>query len=295
MIIFKTKADLSNYLSDFSAKGKIIGFVPTMGALHKGHISLVEIAKKECDMVVCSIFVNPTQFNDLSDLDKYPRTMDADTALLQSAGCDVLFAPEINEMYTAEELLRKKNHVEDHSWMEGKTVDFGNLDKVMEGAQRPGHYNGVAQVVSKLFRIVKPRKAYFGQKDFQQYTVIKSMTKQLGMPIEIVNCPIIRTSDGLAMSSRNIRLTAPQRAEVPLIFKMLGIVNELKSSFQPKELSLLVTQAFNKNPLMQLEYFEIVDADTLLPVTDLKTATSAVACIAVKLSTVRLIDNMVLV
>ena len=207
MIIFNTIEQLQNHLNSIRNQKKIIGFVPTMGALHKGHISLVDRAKTDCDVTVCSIFVNPTQFSDLSDLDKYPRTLESDCQLLEKAECNIVFAPDIKEMYSEVELELKKQKKEDKSWTEGKSVDFGDLETVMEGAHRPGHFNGVAQVVSKLFRIVEPEKAYFGQKDFQQLAIIRSMVKQLGMPIQIIACDIMREPNGLAMSSRNERLT----------------------------------------------------------------------------------------
>jgi len=294
MNIFNSSQKLKNHLNGIRSQGKTIGFAPTMGALHKGHVSLISAAKAQCDVVVCSIFVNPTQFNDLSDLDKYPRTLDADTALLQSAGCDILFAPEISEIYSEEEINAKKNNVEDKTWMMGKTVDFGLLDKVMEGALRPGHFNGVAQVVSKLFRIVEPHKAFFGQKDFQQLSIIKSMVRQLEMPIEIVVCPIVRESDGLAMSSRNTRLTEIDRKKVPFIFKTLTYVLDTYKDTTVNEILEEVELEFSIDDFIQLEYLEIVDANTLQPIDDFETATSAVACIAVKLSNVRLIDNIVL-
>ena len=294
MIIFTSAEKLKNHLIALRKSGKIIGFVPTMGALHQGHVSLITAAKGQCDVVVCSIFVNPTQFNDLTDLEKYPRTPQEDEALLVSAGCDVLFAPEVSEVYAPEELLLKKNHVEDKSWMEGKTVDFGLLEKVMEGAQRPGHFNGVAQVVSKLFRITAPDKAFFGQKDFQQLTIIKSMVRQLEMPVEIIACPIVREEDGLAMSSRNRRLTEKERIWSNKISTMLQLVRNMKLYMvgNIEELRDMVKIQIESQGVMKLEYFEIVDPETLQPVKDLKTATGAVACIAVKLSSVRLIDNL---
>jgi pantoate--beta-alanine ligase len=294
MIIFNSAEKLKNHLNELRSNGKTIGFAPTMGALHQGHISLIAIAKGQCDVVVCSIFVNPTQFNDLKDLEKYPRTLDTDTALLQSANCDILFAPEVNEIYAAEELKLKKENKEDKSWMLGKAVDFGMMDKVMEGALRPGHFNGVAQVVSKLFRIVNPHKAFFGQKDFQQLSIIRSMVKQLELPIEIIACPIVRESDGLAMSSRNIRITPEERELVPYIWKTLVAVSAIYMYSTIDNIKKLVTGAFEETGIIQLEYFEIVDADTLQTIVDFKNAASAVACVAVKLKNVRLIDNIVL-
>ncbi len=294
MIIFNSAEKLKNHLNELRSQGNTIGFAPTMGALHQGHISLIAIAKAQCDVVVCSIFVNPTQFNDLKDLDKYPRTLEADTALLESANCDILFAPEINEIYSAEELLLKQENKEDKSWMQGKNVDFGMMDKVMEGALRPGHFNGVAQVVSKLFRIVNPHKAFFGQKDFQQLSIIRSMVNQLELPIEIVACPIVRETDGLAMSSRNIRITPEEREMVPYIYKTLVAVSAIYLYSNIINIKKLVAGAFEETGIFELEYFELVDADTLQPIEDFKSAKSVVACVAVKLKNVRLIDNIVL-
>ncbi|MEI6488496.1 MAG: pantoate--beta-alanine ligase [Bacteroidota bacterium] len=294
MIVFNTAEQLKNHLNDLRAQNKTIGFAPTMGALHQGHISLISIAHQHCDVVVCSVFVNPTQFNDLKDLDKYPRTILADTSLLKTSNCDILFAPEVSEIYTEEELEMKRNNQEDRTWMEGKSVDFGLLDKVMEGAQRPGHFNGVAQVVSKLFRLVNPDKAFFGQKDFQQLSIIKSMVTQLGMPIEIVACPIVREEDGLAMSSRNRRLTPEERKEVPSISKLLFFINDIYKTHPIKRLKEVVENYYALEKLIQLEYFEIVDSETLQPITNFNNSKSAVACIAVKLESVRLIDNVIL-
>ncbi|HEY0029425.1 MAG TPA: pantoate--beta-alanine ligase [Bacteroidia bacterium] len=294
MIIFNSIQQLKNHLNSIRNQKKIIGFVPTMGALHFGHISLVQKAKAECDMVVCSIFVNPTQFNDLSDLDKYPRTFDADCQILESDSCDIVFAPETMEMYSAAELELKKLKKEDKSWTESRNVDFGLLEKVMEGAQRPGHFNGVAQVVSKLFRIVEPHKAYFGQKDFQQLAIIKSMVKQLEMPVQIIACPIIREPNGLAMSSRNERLTKQEREIAALISQTLFKIQDLYPAKNVAELKTFGIGQISKEPLMQLEYLEIADADTLQPITNFEQSKSAVVCIAVTLGAVRLIDNVVL-
>jgi len=294
MLIFKTIQELENHLKSIRQEQKIIGFVPTMGALHQGHLHLVKEAKKSSDFVVCSIFVNPTQFNDLSDLDKYPRTLPADIELLKTVNCDALFAPEISEIYTKDELELKKQNIEDKAWTEGKPVDFGTLDKVMEGAQRPGHFNGVAQVVSKLFRIVKPHKAFFGQKDFQQLAIIKSMVKQLALPVTIVACPTVREKDGLAMSSRNVRLTAEERKLAPLIYKVLSEVKQMATQQSPAELIAYAKTCIAKEPKMTLEYFEIADTDTLLPLKSQNKEQKAVACIALKLGAVRLIDNILL-
>lgn len=294
MIIHKRIQELKKQLNIAKSNGKTIGFVPTMGALHDGHIELVKRSKSENDITVCSIFVNPTQFNDLSDLEKYPRTLEKDSQLLAEVNCDFVFAPEVSEMYTAEELELKRQQIEDKSWSNGQDVDFGILDKVMEGAHRPGHFNGVAQVVSKLFRIVEPNKAYFGQKDFQQLAIIRSMTAQLKMPIEIIGCPIVREADGLAMSSRNVRLTEKERAVAPLIYQTLSAVKEKANTLSVAELKSMAVKAIAQEPLMQLEYFEISDAATLAPIDTLSETKSAVACIALKLGAVRLIDNMIL-
>lgn len=294
MIIFNTIEQLQNHLNSIRNLKKTIGFVPTMGALHMGHISLVNRAKADCDVVVCSIFVNPTQFNDLSDLDKYPRTLDTDCQLLEKAGCDIVFAPEVKEMYSEAELELKRQKIEDKSWTNGKLVDFGALERVMEGAHRPGHFNGVAQVVSKLFRIVEPTSAYFGQKDFQQLAIIRSMTKQLEMPIRIIACDIIREPNGLAMSSRNERLTKQERELAAIISKTLFTIKEQYQSKSVSELKRFAETQIKTVPSITLEYIEISDSEILQPITDFKQSKSVVVCIAVKLGAVRLIDNVVL-
>lgn len=292
MIILRSTLETKKLLDSLRDQGKKIGFVPTMGALHKGHISLIDKAKGDCDVVVASIFVNPTQFNDISDLNNYPRTFEADCQMLESAGCDILFAPEVAEMYTPEELERKRQHIEDKEWTKGKTVNFGLLEKVMEGARRPGHFNGVAQVVSKLFRIVEPNKAYFGQKDFQQLAIIKSMVKQLQIPIEIIACPIMREPNGLAMSSRNERLNPDQRKVASLISKILFEVKKMQTSKTVDELKVFVTQQIKTEPQFDLEYFEIADTDTLQPINNFNSSKKSTAFIAVKIGSIRLIDNI---
>src|ERR1019366_7297310 len=294
MIIFNFSLQIKRFLNDLQNQQKTVGFVPTMGTLHKGHISLIDKAKADCDIVISSIFVNPTQFNDLSDLNNYPRNLEADCKMLEAAGCDIVFAPEVGEIYTLEALELKKQNVEDKSWTNGKVVNFGLLEKVMEGVHRPGHFNGVAQVVSKLFRIVKPDKAYFGQKDWQQLMIIKSMVKQLALPIEIISCPIVREANGLAMSSRNERLSPEQRSIASLISKTLFKVKELQNSKTITELKVFVEQQINAEPSFTLEYFEIADAETLQAIKDFNQAQKPIACIAVKIGGVRLIDNIVL-
>ena len=294
MILLKTISELKKSLNSIRSQNKIIGFVPTMGALHLGHVSLLYKAKTQCDVIICSIFVNPTQFNDMNDLRNYPKTLDTDLKLLESAGCDMVFAPEIAEIYSLEELELKKQGIIDKSWSGNKHIDFGSLDKVMEGSHRPGHFNGVAQVVSKLFRIVEPDKAYFGQKDFQQLAIIRSMVKQLAMPVEVITCPIVREHNGLAMSSRNVRLTPKEREIAPLISKTLFKIKELQNGKTITELKALAEKEIRSEPTMKLSYFEIVNADTLEPISNFPEAKNVVACIAVTLGSVRLIDNIIL-
>ena len=292
MKVFKEIAALKTYLTEQN-RLKSIGFVPTMGALHKGHISLIQQAKAENGCVVSSIFVNPTQFNDPKDLEKYPRPIETDKQMLIDANCDVLFLPSVEEIYPEEQMAIGGPLVGQLGWND---INLGALDKVMEAAQRPGHFKGVVQVVSRLFDIVEPDKAYFGQKDFQQLAVIREMTKQLNYNIEIIACPIVREPDGLAMSSRNIRLTADERNLAPLIYKTLVDVKK-KIEDGKWEMEGLIDYASKQIRLckeMQLEYFEIVDANTLLPVANWNNSPSIVACIAVKLGQIRLIDNIVL-
>lgn len=255
-----------------------IGFVPTMGALHKGHISLVEKAVKENDIVVVSIFVNPTQFNDKSDLERYPRNLDADLKLLEKTGCHIVFAPGVDEVYPEPD-TRKFN--------------FGSLETVMEGKHRPGHFNGVAQVVSKLFDMVRPNKAYFGLKDFQQLAVIKSMVRQLNLSVEIVPCPIIREKSGLAMSSRNELLTPEERQNAATISETLFQSKELTGKKSVHQLKKWVIETINKNPFLTVEYFEIVDDMQLQPVNSWDEKNIKVGCVAVYCEKVRLIDNVV--
>lgn len=294
MIIFNSIQQLKNHLNSIRNQKKIIGFVPTMGALHLGHISLIERANQDCDIVVCSIFVNPTQFNDLDDLEKYPKTLTSDFQLLENADADIAFVPEVGEMYSGQELALKRQKIEDKSWTEGKKVDFEGLEEVMEAAHRAGHFNGVAQVVSKLFRIVEPHKAYFGQKDFQQLAIIKSMVKQLEIPVEIIACPTLREANGLAMSSRNERLSKEERELAGIISKTLFSIKEQYDSKTVEELKAFAEKELRSVPQIQLEYIEIADAETLQPVSEFKQNKSTVVCIAVKLGAVRLIDNVVL-
>ncbi|MDR3189393.1 MAG: pantoate--beta-alanine ligase [Prevotellaceae bacterium] len=277
MKVVKTVEELRQLLSEEKSKGKTVGFVPTMGALHRGHLSLVQRCKKECGAAVVSIFVNPTQFNDKGDLARYPRTLAADVQLLQTAGCDVAFAPSEAEVYPEPDT---------------RVFDFGPLDRVMEGAHRPGHFNGVAQVVSRLLDVVQPNYAYFGEKDFQQLAVVSEMVRRLGLPVEIVRCPIVREADGLALSSRNALLTPEQRAAAPLIAKTLFAAVDMVCSVDLAALKKLVADAINASEQLKLEYFEVVCARTLQPVASLDDDCAKQACIAVHAGKVRLIDNV---
>lgn len=277
MNIFTTKQQVKQYIQQVRALGKTIGFVPTMGALHAGHLSLIEQARRQCDIVVSSIFVNPTQFNDPKDLERYPRPIAADTEKLEQAGCDALFNPQVDEMYAGNE-----------QWH----LDIGELEHLLEGASRPGHYQGVMQVVNKLFDIVEPDKAYFGQKDFQQFMVISKMIELLNLPVKLVMCPIERETDGLAMSSRNVHLTADDRLHALALSKTLQWV---KDNFDRNNITALKTGAFaaiNNEPGVEADYFEIADGDTLHKAN--KNSQTIVALAAAKVGKTRLIDNMII-
>lgn len=274
MKVFTESSKLSEALKQ--RKGTC-GFVPTMGALHEGHLSLVDRCRKECDTVVVSVFVNPTQFNDPNDLKSYPRTAEADIALLEKAGADFAFMPSVEEIYPEKDT---------------RVFDFGLLDKVMEGPSRPGHFNGVAQVVSRLFDIVGCDTAYFGEKDFQQIAIIREMVRQLNYPIRIVPCPIVRNPDGLAMSSRNLLLTPEHRKAAPLIYQTLREEVDLHRAFPVEETKRRVIERINANPLLRVEYFSIVNADTLQDINDWSEAENIRGCIVVHAGTIRLIDNL---
>lgn len=277
MIIIKNSKELSEKVTALKEEGSCIGFVPTMGALHEGHLSLMECSNKENDITIVSIFVNPTQFNDKVDYAKYPRILEDDIEKLKKVKCDILFTPSENEMYPSQD---------------NREFDFGNLDKVMEGKHRPGHFRGVALIVSKFFEIVNPNKAYFGEKDFQQLAIIKSLTKQLNLNIEIISCPILRENDGLAMSSRNILLTADQRENVALISETLFDAREKAKSMTVSETKDWVKQTINKNVFLEVEYFEIVDHTSLEPISSWNSEIEKVGCIAVQVGAIRLIDNI---
>ena len=277
MELFETKKGLGQALESDRERGLSIGFVPTMGALHQGHLSLVERAARENDRVVVSIFVNPNQFNDPNDLKNYPRTLDADKALLSAMACDYLFVPSIDEVYPEPDTRK---------------ISFGSLETVMEGRFRPGHFNGVAQVVSKLFDMVRPERVYFGLKDFQQYSIIKNLVSRMDLPVSIVACDTMREADGLAMSSRNTLLTTEHRAVAPQIYRILQEARVEAGHFTPEEVQMHVKEKISSFKLLNLEYFEIVDELTLLPCTDWSQPGNKVGCIAVYAGSVRLIDNI---
>ena len=258
--------------------GKTIGFVPTMGALHEGHLSLIHESGKDNDITVCSIFVNPIQFNNKKDLEKYPRNLKEDLKLLQSAGCDYVFTPSTEEIYPEGTPLLD--------------ISFGTLDKVLEGKFRPGHFKGVAIVVKKLFEIVNHDQAYFGKKDYQQLLIIRRLIETLHLPVQIHACATFREPDGLAMSSRNLRLTIGEREMAPLIYQTLLRVKEKAGKLPVKELGKWAMKKINKNPAFNVEYFEIVDKNDLHRIESWKEKKNSMACTAVFLGDVRLIDNI---
>ncbi len=279
MFLFKKVKDLQQHLETVRNNGGIIGFVPTMGALHEGHLSLIQQANDHTDCAVASIFVNPTQFNDVSDLDKYPRTTSADIEMLSSADNNILFLPPVNEVYP--------------KGLETKlSLDFGNLATVMEGEFRPGHFDGMAQVVNRLLDIVQPHQLFMGQKDFQQLTIVRSMLRQLNSSIELKMCPIIREEDGLAMSSRNRRLPEDHRKKAILLSQTLQMARQMMDSRSPDEVTKFAMEKLDA-PDFKPEYFSIVDGITLQPVKRFEDSEFIVACTAVWLGEVRLIDNLV--
>lgn len=277
MRVVKTISELKSLISGYKQENKTVGLVPTMGALHAGHKSLVDRARKENDIVVVSVFVNPTQFNNKQDLATYPRTEERDCALLEAAGCDVVFMPAVEEVYPEPD---------------NRQFDLGAVAEVMEGAHRPGHFNGVAQIVSKLFGFVEPDRAYFGEKDFQQIAVIRKMVQLEGFKLQIVACPIKREDDGLALSSRNVRLTAEQRKLAPNIYRVLKESCNFAKSHTVAETEKFVVDSLNALPQMEVEYYSIVDALTMQPVSDWADADSITGCITVYCGEVRLIDNI---
>ena len=277
MKLVHTISDLQAELSALKAQNKKVGLVPTMGALHAGHASLVKRCVEENDVAVVSVLVNPTQFNDKNDLIKYPRTLDADCELLESVGASFVFAPSVEEMYPEPDT---------------RVFSFSPLDTVMEGKFRPGHFNGVAQIVSKLFDAVRPDRAYFGEKDFQQLAIIRKMVKQLHYNLEIVGCPIVREEDGLALSSRNARLSTVEREIALNISKTLYKSRTFAVDHSVEETLQFVESEIGKVQGLQLEYFEIVDGNTLQSIANWDDTTYAVGCITVFCGEVRLIDNI---
>lgn len=279
MKIFETVDSIHNTLIRHHEKGEIIGFIPTMGALHEGHLSLIEKSQTENDITVASIFVNPIQFNNPHDLDKYPRDLARDEKMLQNVGCDYLFAPDVEEIYPG----GKKEDI---------NLDFGRLDRVLEAKFRPGHFKGVAIVVKRLFDIISPDRAYFGKKDYQQLLIIEKMVHDLQLPVKIVACPIVREPDGLAMSSRNMRLSIRERMVAPQISEVLFLMKNEASRLSVSELKKLGTRKLESNPLFRVEYLEIVDKRTLAMISDNDDMSYGMVCAAVYLGDVRLIDNL---
>lgn len=279
MKLVKTALELEQLLSQ-ERKGKSVGFLPTMGALHEGHLTLARRVVKENDIAVCSVFVNPTQFNNKTDLETYPRNVEADAKVLEEAGVDFVFAPDADEFYTKEEMENRFQ------------FDFGGLDEVMEGKFRPGHFNGVVQVVSKLFGIVKPQKAYFGEKDFQQLAIIRRMVDVMKFDVEIVACPIVREESGLALSSRNALLTEEQRKLATNIHAVLQESTLFFNQTTVKELHDCAIAAINRHEGLEVEYFDIVDGNTLKSIENWRDADYVVGCITVYCGKVRLIDNI---
>ena len=269
---------ISSVITSLKSSDKRIGFVPTMGALHEGHLSLIRASRASNDVTVVSIFVNPTQFDKKEDFLKYPKSLDKDLELLKQAGCDLVFTPASKNLYPKDAV--------------SATFDFGGIEKEMEGKFRDNHFNGVATIVKKLFEIVQPNNAYFGEKDFQQLQIIKNLTIQLGLPTEVHGCPIYREKDGLAMSSRNVRLTPLQRDAAPFVHKILKEVKIRFENHTVSETKDWVAQQFQTQPLLDLEYFEITDEDTLQSASSKNTNQKQRAFIAVFAGAIRLIDNM---
>lgn len=280
MQIFKEIGPLKAFLVEKRTQGKTIGFVATMGALHEGHLELIRNSQNDNSVTVCSIFVNPSQFNNPADLQKYPRTLESDIQKLKKVGCDVLFCPEAEVMYENQSLLK---------------FDFGHLDKVMEGEFRPGHFSGVALVVSKLFNIVEPDVAYFGQKDWQQFAIIQQLTRELKFNLKLKSIPTFREGDGLAMSSRNARLTPELRKKASVIYRALKLaVDQLKSGTSVQPVKMDFKKTIEADPEFKVEYVEVADSENLKPINNVTESARPIICIAVFAGEVRLIDNMLL-
>lgn len=279
MKVFNKIVDLQNALFLARKQGKKIGLVPTMGALHEGHASLITKSIGENDITVVSVFLNPTQFNDQSDFDRYPRTLEADSRLVEACGADYIFAPSVEDIYPSPD---------------ARHFEFPPVTTVMEGARRPGHFNGVCQVVSRLFYIVRPDSAYFGEKDWQQIAVVKQLAKYINSNVRIVECPIIRDPDGLAKSSRNSLLTKEERAIAPAIYQILSESVGYAETHSLKETRNMVVERINAIPELEVEYFEIVDGDSLLPVENWERSEYIVGCITVYCgkTPIRLIDHI---
>lgn len=277
MKVFSKVSELREALAKCRREGKTIGLVPTMGALHNGHISLVDRCVKDNDICVVSVFVNPTQFNNATDLEKYPRTVEADVELLEKANCSFAFIPTVEEIYPEED---------------SRIFDFSPLDQVMEGPARPGHFNGVGQVVSRLFDIVEPQRAYFGEKDFQQLAIIRELVRRYSYNIEIIGCPIVREESGLALSSRNARLSEVEKGRAVKISQALFSSVKMMESHSLKEVKQWVIDTINEDPILEVEYYEIVNSQTLQSVDDWSDAEGITGCITVYCGEVRLIDNI---
>jgi pantoate--beta-alanine ligase len=279
MEVFTSVGELRKFLTLHRKQNKSIGLVPTMGALHQGHLSLIQTALQQTDICVCSIFVNPVQFNNATDLEKYPRTLENDLRILKDSGCSVVFAPSENEMYPEPPAM---------------ILNFGLLETVMEGASRPGHFNGVGIVVSRLFNIIQPDKAFFGQKDLQQAAVIKRLVKDLAFPLTLITCPTVRETDDLAMSSRNSRLTAEERVAAPFIYEVLSAAkNEIQNRNPALEVLASARKKFLAHDDFELDYLEFVDSDSLQTRSIMGRAGTNALCVATFLGQVRLIDNIV--
>ena len=276
MQVFQQISEIKTYISSQKQQHKTIGFVPTMGALHQGHISLINESKKVCDITVCSIFVNPTQFNNANDLTHYPRTPEVDRQLLEQAGCDVLYMPDVKDIYPTTDT---------------RQFNFGYIDTILEAEHRPGHYNGVGQVVSILLRGIEPNKAFFGSKDYQQVMIVRTLVKQLKLPVEIISCPILREDDGLAMSSRNMLLTPEERMIAKLVPIMMEGARDIAKQTGVGAAKSYILNEVAQVPIMKLDYYEVCDTETLQPLTALKPNQPAISLIAVFVGNIRLIDN----
>jgi pantoate--beta-alanine ligase len=281
MLLFKTVDGLHHYLEEERSKGKIVGFVPTMGALHEGHLSLIRQSRREADLTVCSIFVNPTQFNEQNDLAAYPRAEADDLALLAQENCEVVFLPSVEEVYPP-------------GLDTSVDMDFGTLDQEMEGAHRPGHFAGMVQVVNRLLEIVEPHRLYMGQKDFQQFAIVQEMLRQQNSPVRIVRCPIVREPHGLAMSSRNARLTPDQRERARLIHDVLEEMNLRLRTSEVGDVKDWAMEQLNAPADFEVDYVEIADGYSLQAVEQAVPGNLVIACVAVRVGEVRLIDNLIL-